>query len=177
MRIFAAILCAVIACPVWADDAAVRSAARTILTSLQEVSVRNNREYCGVILRRADGSLVSSNAFGGSATRCQVREIPVEGEVVASYHTHGAYLPDYDNEVPSVLDLQVEMEWGIDGYVATPGGRFWHVDGRNGVVNLICGPGCLPRDARYADQVREFGKIRQSYTMDQLILRARMQDF
>ena len=117
------------------------AAARQILSGLQERSIQNNREYCGVLLRKDDGTLISSKAYRGTKARCRVRRIPSGAEVVASYHTHGAYLPGFDNEVPSILDLEVEMEWGIDGYVSTPGGRFWHVDGRAGTVNLVCGSG------------------------------------
>jgi hypothetical protein len=38
------------------------------------------------------------------------------------------------------------MAFGTDGYVSTPRGRLWHIDGRTGTVTLVCGPGCLPSD-------------------------------
>ena len=148
------------------------AAARKILAELQPLSISENREYCGVLLRLPDGDLISSKAFRGKKARCTVKRIPIGAEVVASYHTHGAYLPGYDNEVPSLIDLEVEVEWGIDGYVSTPGGRFWHVDGRNGTIELICGPRCLPSDSRYRDQSRSFGKIQPNYDYESLLSRA-----
>ena len=147
------------------------AAAKQILTDLQAISFRKNREYCGVLLRMPSGKLVSSQAFKGTKARCRVKQIPRGATVVASYHTHGAYLPGYDNEVPSLLDLEVEIDWGIDGYVSTPGGRFWHVDGRNGTIRMICGLGCLPSDKRFQDQSRVFGKIRSKYTFESLMQR------
>lgn len=147
------------------------AAAKKILSELQANSFKNNREYCGVLLRTATGKLISSKAFRGSKARCRVRRIPDGAEVVASYHTHGAYLPGYDNEVPSLLDLEVEMDWRIDGYVSTPGGRFWHVDGRRGTVTLVCGKGCLPSDPNFRDQSRFFGKIRTAYDFESLMRR------
>ena len=171
MRLVIALLGVVLlALPVAALDRREMAAAKQILRDLQARSIRDNREYCGVLLRRADGKLISSRAYRGTQSRCRVKRIP-EGEVVASYHTHGAYLPGYDNEVPSLLDLEVEVEWGIDGYVSTPGGRFWHVDGRSGTINLICGLGCLPSDARYKDQSGTFGKIRSKYNFETLMRR------
>ncbi len=161
-------LAAIFATPMQAQNAEEMRAAKSILSDLQGISIQKNREYCGVLLRLRDGTLVSSKAFRGSRARCRVRRIPAQGELVASYHTHGAYLESYDNEVPSVLDLKVEMEWGIDGYVSTPGGRFWHIDGRRGVVNLICGPRCVPSDPDYVDDSGTYGKIRTRYTLREL---------
>lgn len=169
MRIYqlliAFLFCVGTVAPADAQNAREMAAAKQILSDLQERSIRNNREYCGVLLRRADGSLFSSKAFRGTKARCRVRRIPRGAEIVASYHTHGSYLPGFDNEVPSLLDLRVEMEWGIDGYVSTPGGRFWHVDGRRGQVNLICGRKCVPSDPNYRDDSGVYGKIRTSYTL------------
>lgn len=164
------LMCA-LALPALAQDPREMAAARKILAELQPLSITENREYCGVLLRLPDGDLISSKAFRGRKARCTVKRIPVGAEVVASYHTHGAFLEGYDNEVPSLLDLEVEVEWGIDGYVSTPGGRFWHVDGSDGTINLVCGPGCLPSDSRYRDQSRTFGKIRSDYDFESLLMR------
>ncbi|MEP3848340.1 MAG: DUF4329 domain-containing protein [Paracoccaceae bacterium] len=154
--------------PAQAQNAEEMAAAKRILSGLQERSIKNNREYCGLLLRRSDGTLFSSKAFRGTKARCRVRRIPRNAKVVASYHTHGSYLPRFDNEVPSILDLRVEMEWGIDGYVTTPGGRFWHVDGRRGRVDLICGRKCVPSDPNYRDDSGRYGKIRTGYTLQAL---------
>ena len=160
-----------LAWPAMAQDFREMAAAKQILSKLQTNSFENNREYCGVLLRQPDGTLVSSKAYRGTKARCRVRRIPQGARVVASYHTHGAFLPGYDNEVPSLLDLEVEMDWGIDGYVSTPGGRFWHVDGRNGTVRMICGVRCLPSDPKFLDQSRTFGPIRSKYNFETLMQR------
>ncbi len=169
------LLCLIAICfafPALAQNAREMAAAKQILSDLQATSFKNNREYCGVLLRRPDGTLISSKAYRGTKARCRVKRIPQGATVAASYHTHGAYLPGYDNEVPSLLDLEVEMDWGIDGYVSTPGGRFWHVDGRNGTVRLVCGLRCLPSDPRFKDQSRVFGKIRTNYNFETLMQRS-----
>lgn len=171
MRIVTFILLALTALPLQAQNAQELASAKSILSQLQTPSIDNNREYCGLLMREPGGKLITTKAFRGSKARCRVRRIPEGAEVVASYHTHGAYIGGYDNEVPSLLDLQVEMEWGIDGYVSTPGGRFWHVDGRRGTVRMLCGLGCLPSDPNYRDQSFIFGKIRKNYDFNSLLKR------
>ena len=69
----------------------------------------------------------------------------------ATFHTHGAHDPDYDSEVPSVIDLEGDIADELDGYVSTPGGRFWHNDWRTKQARLVCGKKCLPADPAYRD--------------------------
>ena len=64
-------------------------------------------------------------------------------EAIASYHTHAAYSDDMDSEVPSVDDLEIDFEEGVNGYVATPGGRVWLNLVNEGRTILLCGPGCV----------------------------------
>lgn len=48
-----------------------------------------------------------------------------------------------DTEVPSVNDLQADLQEEIYGYIATPSGRIWLNDSeRNGSVMLF-GPGSV----------------------------------
>ena len=58
------------------------------------------------------------------------------------------------------------MNSGTNGYVATPGGRFWYIDGTSGSVYQLCAPGCLPRDPGFVAGL--FGDIRAFYTLEQL---------
>ena len=61
----------------------------------------------------------------------------VIGEVVATFHTHGSYSPEFENELPSLSDVLGDFSQRIDGYVATPAGRVW----LNDFENLRgCGP-------------------------------------
>lgn len=150
--------------------------AKQLLTDLQAPSFRENSEFCGMLLRDENGTIVRTEHFKGTKDRCRVAHIPDVGRVVASYHTHGSFLQGYDNEVPSVQDLEEEMEWRIDGFVATPGGRLWHVDGRAGTVNLLCGQGCLPVDPLYQDQTAAIGPIRAKYDFKALLRRSQLED-
>ncbi len=60
--------------------------------------------------------------------------------------THGAYSLDYDSEAPSPDDLIGDIAEGVDGYIATPGGRLWFNDASARRAILLCGPGCLRAD-------------------------------
>ena len=148
MRLLSVLLLVFAGSAATAQDRLEREAARILLHDLQPVSIRENREYCGILMRTPDGTLVASQSFAGSEAFCTV-EVPEGARVVASFHTQGAYMEGYANEVPSLQDLNVMVEWGIDGYVSTPGGRFWHIDGKRGEISLICGPGCMPADTRF----------------------------
>ena len=85
---------------------------------------------------------------------------------VASFHTHGRFSIRYDGEVPSVVDIQSDVASRTDGYVATPGGRFWHIDYKTAVATLICGEGCLTQDPRYRSCRDD--QIAQTYTIAEL---------
>ena len=148
-----------------------REAAFELLSSLQAVSFAKNREFCGALMRRPDGVLIRSEHFEGRLDGCTVSFFPEGAELVAIYHTHGADVPGFDNEVPSVLDLKSEMSFRIDGYVSTPGGRFWHTDGRRGIVTLVCGPGCLQQDPNYRRDAVSNNNIKRRYTLQDLIAR------
>ena len=89
---------------------------------------------------------------------------PAAGQgIVASYHTHGAYGRAYDNEVPSVIDLASDFQFGIDGYVSTPGGRVWLVDFQTQTTSQLCGLRCVTSDPGFVPQ-NEAG-VRQSYSI------------
>lgn len=144
--------------------------ARHMLTEIQERSFKRNREHCGWIARTAEGKLIASKVFRGTASQCRSRlRLPSGAKLVATFHTHGKYLPRYDNEVPSFIDMINEKSHGTRGYIATPGGRFWVIDGKRNVARLICGPGCLPVDPGYKAKPRD--RIRNSYSAKQIMER------
>lgn len=149
-----------------AQDADLQRFARGVLGDLQAPSIRANREYCGLIGVSAEGQLVATRPRKGRRESCLPRDFPdLSVEVVASYHTHGAFA-DIGGEVPSPEDVLGDAEEGIDGFVSTPGGRFWFVDGARREVRLICGEGCLPRDARYDDT--GLGNLPNRFTIEGL---------
>jgi hypothetical protein len=45
--------------------------------------------------------------------------------------------------------MEGDADEGIDGYVATPGGRLWYIDTVDMVASQLCGIGCLPRDPKF----------------------------
>ena len=162
------IVCVALCCaaPVAAQSRAEQGLAKETLRALQAQSIQGNREYCGVIGQDAAGRLIVSQAARGSRARCRYPNAPRGTRVVATFHTHGAFLERFDNEVPSVLDVLADMATGTNGYISTPGGRFWYVNGRTGEVRLICGPKCMPWDPRYVPGLA--GPVARKYTLDQL---------
>jgi hypothetical protein len=94
-----------------------------LMESMNALSVRFNREVCGYILRHPNGAYSSTKASWGGHASCA--SLPIEDgmEVVSSWHTHAAWAPDYDGEVPSIQDVEGDMQLGVNGWVGTPGGR------------------------------------------------------
>ena len=155
-----------------AQDRALVAAARGALSQLQDHSFRNDREYCGFIARDDRGAYVVLPAYKGRAYSCLPLDRHSAGrEIVASFHTHGSYAFEADSEVPSSDDVLGDVEMEIDGFVSTPGGRLWFVDGQRGEVRQICGLGCLPQDPAFKAGVA--GPIAGRYSLDALIRRER----
>lgn len=153
-----------------AQDAAEMAFAKSILSQLQAPSFRSNREYCGTIGETEDGRLVASKPRRGSRDGCRPGNPRDAVEVFASFHTHAGFDIGADSELPSLEDVLSDMDEGVDGYLATPGGRFWFIDGQSGAVRQICGIGCLPRDPDFVAGVH--GPIRKRYSLDELERRA-----
>lgn len=123
-------------------------------------------EFCGFLFRDERGKLRTTRPEQGRASSCAPRW-PRQGTAIASWHTHGAYDPDSWNEVPSGQDVETDNLDGVDGWVATPGGRLWHVDGERMISTLVCDLRCLPSDPHFVKG--SDGEIRQRYTYKQLL--------
>lgn len=143
--------------------------ARATLNSIQEPSFAENREFCGFISVDAFGRFMATEPIQGRANQCVARLPRGDFTVLASYHSHGAYAEDYDSEVPSYQDLASDITAGIDGYVATPGGRMWYIDSALKRTRLVCGPNCLISDPDYRPQV--FDPLRSQYSLQDLAKR------
>lgn len=148
------------------EDNAEVALARKVLTDLQPISTRENVEYCGYIGFDEDGVLRASEAVAGGSDWCEP-EIPESLDVVASYHTHAGYDPTSWSEIPSGDDMESDEAEGIDGYVSTPGGRFWYIDTEDMMTFQLCGIGCLPKDPRFKPAPED--QIKQSYSYDELV--------
>ncbi len=146
--------------------------ARATLAAIQTQSIRDRVEYCGFIVMESDGSLRATGPHRGNFDSCE-NDFSGLSDIVASYHTHGAFGYNYDNEVPSTVDMEGDLMMGVDGFISTPGGRFWWIDHETRLAQLVCGPNCLVADPGY--QITDDWTIRQRY--DLAGLRARAANF
>lgn len=145
----------------------VQAFARQELDELQTRSFEGDLELCGIIYETSNGELGVSRPRSGDRASCDLQYFDEPGMVpVASFHTHGKHSEQYDGEVPSTVDIQSDVASGLDGYVATPGGRLWYIDHREGVATLACGPGCLTQDPDYVPCPGD--PIESSYTIEDL---------
>lgn len=137
-------------------------------TEIQPQSFEKKSEYCGFLGRDANGALLTTPPLQGSRDSCPL-EWPRDMEVIASYHTHGTFDFAYHNELPSDTDMLSDQSLGVDGWIATPGGRLWYVDEGQMVAKQICGVGCLPiAPGFYKSQA---GQIAKGYTYEALVER------
>ena len=128
----------------------VQEFARRQLNELQQRSFANQREYCGIIIEDESGNLSTLEVFEGDIASCTYENDEKVGhQPVATFHTHGGASIQYDDEAPSFQDLQSDIATRLDGYLATPGGRFWRIDWQSQTANLVCGEGCLAQDPNY----------------------------
>ena len=164
-----AALLAVAPVPSTAQSAQETAFVMGLMESMNALSIRFNREVCGYVLRHANGAYSSTKVSWGGNASCA--SLPVEDglEVASSWHTHAAWDPAYDGEVPSIQDVEGDMRLGVNGWVGTPGGRLWFVDGQNGNIRQVCGRGCLPVDENFGAE--DFGPVGETYTLDSLYAR------
>lgn len=113
------------------------------LDSIQAQSFAERREFCGYFLL-VGGRILPTMPIPGTTASCTQPAPPPNA--FASYHTHGAFDADYDNEVPSPEDMLGDFAFGIDGYISTPGGRVWRVEVDERAAIQICGLGCVEVD-------------------------------
>ena len=140
-----------------------------LMESMNTLSVRFDREVCGYILRHPNGAYSSTKVSWGGHASCASLPVAPGMDVVSSWHTHAAWARGYDGEVPSIQDVEGDMSQGINGWVGTPGGRLWHVNGQTGAIRQICGRGCLPEDPGFLSE--EHGPVSEVYTLDGLYAR------
>jgi hypothetical protein len=143
--------------------------AKAFLDSIQARSISERRELCGFFIRNDAGQLQATPPRAGTFAGCNMPVPNRRDNIVASYHTHGAYGSQYDNEVPSTTDLQSDFILGIDGYLSTPGGRVWHVSNVTREASQICGLGCVTRDPGFIP--RNETQVAQRYSIATLIQR------
>ena len=139
---------------------------KAVFAQIQGPSFQQNREYCGYLGFNSAGQYAISKVIRGERDFCEP-EWPDTLEVVASFHTHAGFDIDAYSEVPSVVDIEADESEGVDGWVATPGGRLWFVDTQDMEVSQICGIGCLAQDPKFRPGVT--GRVEQSYTYREML--------
>ncbi|AWW74634.1 hypothetical protein CD351_09390 [Erythrobacter sp. KY5] len=145
----------------------VQAFAKERLDALQPQSFAGDIELCGIVFETSDGTLGATNSRPGEQASCNIAYFDEPGMVpVASFHTHGKHSEAYDGEVPSTIDIRSDVASGMDGYVATPGGRLWHIDHETATARMVCGEGCLTQDPSYVPCPGDM--IAQTYTLAQL---------
>lgn len=152
-----------------AQDAAEFEFVRGLMESMNQLSVRFNREVCGFILQDGEGNYSSTKASWGGEASCASMPLEPGQRAVSSWHTHAAWGLGYDGEVPSIQDVEGDMRFGVNGWVGTPGGRLWYVDGTTGTMTQACGRDCLPVDPNFFPE--EHGPVAETYTLDGLYTR------
>ena len=139
--------------------------ARSYLNTAQALSFRDGIEYCGFFFLDNAGRIQSTEPRRGEPGSCVIGT-PPQG-LLAGWHTHSSYNPDVIGEVPSPRDLLITFEVGLDGYVATPGGRLWRMNAQARNTVQVCGTGCLLSDPNYRSDPRL--QILDVYTLPGLL--------
>ncbi|WP_425045134.1 DUF4329 domain-containing protein [Primorskyibacter sp. S87] len=133
---------------------------------LQQLSFAAQYEYCGYLGRAEDQTPTFTEMVRGGHDGC-TPNLPKPGITpIASLHTHGSYDPDVPAEFPTVRDMESDRFEGVNGYIATPGGRLWYIDSRAMVAVQLCGLGCLPQDPEF--HAGDDGEIAERYTYAEL---------
>jgi hypothetical protein len=153
----------------------VQAFARKQLGAMQAQSLAENVELCAIIYEDSGGSLGTSRVREGGEAECDLRYFDEPGMApVASMHTHAGFDESYDSEVPSLIDIESDIESQLDGYVATPGGRLWRIDWKEARAELVCREGCLQQDPAYRPCADD--PVAKSYSLTQLRARERLLD-
>ncbi len=167
LGVLTAMILPVVAGAAMAQDGAELRAAQAALLQLQPRSFAENLEYCGYVGRMPDGRLTATEVTRGDAWGCLSRGDESRFvDIVASFHTHAGFDRSADSEVPSADDVIGDLNEGVNGYIATPGGRLWYIDGRRGVATQVCGLGCMGQDPRFIPG--DAGPIASRYTLQEL---------
>ena len=112
--------------------------ARRILNDVNPKSVRENREYGGIIFRNPDGSYSNTNPTRGDQDSLLIPlETPEGTRATAFYHTHAAFDPRYDNENFSPTDINSANLNNLDSYLGTPAGAFKFYDVSQGQISTL----------------------------------------
>jgi len=125
-------------------------AALHVSKNINQTSINENREYGGMIYQNQDGTFSYTEPKQGTIDGVDPggpASVPEGTKPVAYYHTHGGDDPQYDNENFSNIYDPIDKEsYGdipyadankIDGYLATPKGKFKYYSHTNQKVETL----------------------------------------
>ena len=101
-------------------------AAWNVLNGINPTSVAENLEYGGWVYRNSDNTFSATEPVKGTVDSVSIGSPSSvgAGTATATYHTHGGFDPRFDSENFSFADISLNNNWGVDGYLGTPGGLF-----------------------------------------------------
>ena len=114
-------------------------AARNVLNGINPTSVTENLEYGGWVYRNSDSTFSATEPVKGTVDKVSIGPPSSvgAGTATATYHTHGATDPRFDSENFSFLDISLNNNWGVDGYLGTPAGLFKFHHFLTGVITTL----------------------------------------
>jgi len=114
-------------------------AARNVLNGINPTSVAENREYGGWVYRNGDNTFSATEPIKGTVDSVSIGPPSSvgAGTATATYHTHGGFDPRFDSENFSFADISLNNNWGVDGYLGTPGGLFKFHHFLTGVITTL----------------------------------------
>lgn len=114
------------------------AAARAAIQQWSSASIRDDKEYCGMICKKKGTTEFIYTSVTGAIASCQPDDAacPDCYVEVAYWHTHGAFIDNdgdgeddrYFTEVFSAADLNYATSNDIDGYLGTPLGKMLMYD-------------------------------------------------
>ncbi len=123
------------------------ASAKAVLNAVNPRSIAQNREWGGYVFRWSDGTFSNTSAVQGTPTSVSLpapqNAVPRGAIATASYHTHAAFDPRYDNENFSPQDILSDIVFDLDGYLGTPEGQFKFHDVSQARIVTLGGPGTL----------------------------------
>ena len=142
---------------------------KKVLNDIQAQSFSQDREFCGYIYIKENDDLGFTKPTKGDADSCLAKNVGEELYLLGSYHSHGAFSLTADTELPSLNDLQADIEEGVDGFISTPGGRIWHIDSLKKYATMLCGLNCIAADPRFDTELMD--PVEKFYTLRDLEVR------